>query len=1038
MSLTTHPAPAYGARKTVTILFCDLVGSTALGERLDAESLREVMDRYFTVMRSVVEDHGGIVEKFIGDAIMAIFGLPRSHEDDPLRAVRAAAEMRGKLGLLNIQLNQAWGVALANRTGINTGEVVVGDPASGQRLASGDAINVAARLEQASGPDGILIADATYRLVKEAVVAEEIEPLNLKGKAHQARAFKLSHVLSDRGPLVRGFDGPYVGREVEMSILENAFERAVGGSDCEIVTVIGEAGLGKSRLIREMATRLTNRARILQGRCLSYGEGITFWTVAEVVKQAAGIADDDPLAQAREKLASLMPFGAPDAITERLSAVIGLTSESFAVEESYWAVRKAFEALAQSEPLAIVFEDVHWGEPAFLDFVRQLAESKSNAAILVLCAARPELLEGHPEWTTGRNHTAVELTALSPAESDGLITNVGGGRNLPTETRTAIVRVARGNPLFVEQIASMLIEDADVRPQDEFGLTSSASPTIRIPSTLTGLLSARLDRLTQGERSVLGAASIIGEVFYTGALEAMCDRQLHPRIQELLISLTSKKLIRREPSTFLEEEAFAFHHALIRDAAYHEMLKGTRAELHQIFASWLERNVADRIVEYEEVLGFHLEQAFSLRYELAPMDERTHALRLRAARLLASAGYRAVSRSDNRASAVLLGRAQKLFDDDPEGLQLLPDLGSVLWETGDLAGAEAAFGRAIEEGTASGSRGVVARAVGARSIMATSGVAKARGEVEATIPILTELDDKLGLARAWNKLGTLSFWAGRLSETESACRQSIAYGRAAGNRQIVNACLIMFMASAVYGPTPVDDALERLRELLDAAPGELAVEAFVLGGVAQLLAMQGEFEEARKASFQSRIMLEDLGFSVFAAATSQEDGHIEMLAGDATQAETELRKGYDALAEMGEVGFRCTIAAQLANALCAQGRWDEASQFAEFVEVTAAVDDVTAQIEWRGARAKILAHSGAFEEAERLAREAVDMAARTEYLISHGDAVFDLGGVLASSHKIDDAVRVFRDALGLFEQKGNVVSAGRARASLERLAGERL
>jgi class 3 adenylate cyclase/tetratricopeptide (TPR) repeat protein len=1034
--LTPKRAPAHGARKTVTIMFCDLVGSTALGERLDSESLREVTDRYFAAMRSVIEHHGGIVEKFIGDAVMAIFGLPRAHEDDPLRAVRAAAEMREKLRSLNNELAEQWGVTLANRTGINTGEVVVGDPVSGQRLASGDAINVAARLEQSSGTGEILIGDATHRLVHGAVVLDEVDSLSLKGKTDRVRAFKVVRVLSDVDSLPRGLDSPLVGREAEISLMENAFERAVAGQRCELVTLAGEPGVGKSRLTRELLARLTGRARGLQGRCLSYGEGITFWTVAEVIKQAAGITDDAPVDVAFSTLSSSLPPHEAQMITERLSALVGLTSRTFAVEESFWAVRKALVALAQKKPLAIVFEDVHWGEPSFLDFIGQLSESREQAAILVVCTARPEFFEDHPAWMQGRtNHATVELTGLSTADSRSLIGNFGAGKKLAMETQDAIIHAAQGNPLFVEQIASMLIDVNDLDGEDGVRGKGNGPATITVPLTLAGLLSARLDSLSLEERAVIGAASVVGEVFYKGALDDLCDQEHRPSIQRCLTSLTQKRLVRPETSTFADEQAFAFRHLLIRDAAYREMLKGTRADLHQQFASWLERRVADRIVEYEEMVGFHLEQAFRLRSELAPTDEPTQALAIKAARLLASAGYRAVARSDNRASAVLLGRAAELFGDDSAGIELLPDLGSARWETGDFAGARAAFERAIENADSCGNKGVAARALIARSIMLDDGYADARRKVAATIPVLTELGDELGLARAWNKLGIFSFWEGRLAEGENELQRSMAHGQAAGDRAVLNANLIALMAATVYGPTPVDEALERLRDFLNAAPGEIAVEAFILGGIAELMAMKGQFEEARTASFQSRTMLQDLGFNVFAAAASQEDGHIEMLAGAHAKAEAELRKGYDALGEMGEAGFRCTIAALLSHALCALERWDEALRVTEFVEGTAEADDVSAQIRWRGARAKILAHRGSCDEAGELAREAVNMAVGTDYLTDHGEAALDLAQVLRACNKNDESLSVYEDAIRLFEQKGDVVSARKARALMASLSG---
>ena len=347
--------PARELRKTVTIVFSDLVGSTRLGESLDSESLRQVMSRYFDTMRAILEHHGGTVEKFIGDAVMAVFGIPAVREDDAVRAVRATAEMREALEDLNARLEGRWGVRLRVRTGVNTGEVVAGDASLGQRFATGDAVNVAARLEQAAGGDEILISEATHQLVRDAVRVEPVEPLALKGKSHVVPAFRLVEVVADAPGVARRLDSPIVGREREMGRLRGALERARNDRRCQLMTVLGPAGVGKSRLAHELGVAVAGGASVLRGRCLPYGEGITFWPVAEVVRHAAGIGASDSSDEARAKLAALVPADddAPTVI-ERVAGVLGLVDAAASSEETSWALRKLLEALAVERPLVLL------------------------------------------------------------------------------------------------------------------------------------------------------------------------------------------------------------------------------------------------------------------------------------------------------------------------------------------------------------------------------------------------------------------------------------------------------------------------------------------------------------------------------------------------------------------------------------------------------------------------------------------------------------------------------------------------------------
>jgi class 3 adenylate cyclase len=378
------PEPvAQEVRRTVSIIFSDLKDSTSLGERLDTESLREVLNLYFDEMRRVIERHGGTVEKYIGDAIMAVFGLPKMHEDDAVRAVRAAFEMKKKLEEVNERLESRWHVRLESRTGVNTGEVVAGDVSHGQRLVTGDSVNTAARLEQAASALEILIGEPTYRLVRDTVEVEKMEPLELKGKAQRVPAYKLLSVSSDDG-LARRLDAPMVGRLAELDLLIGVLERARSVNRTQLVTVFGPAGGGKSRLLREFVSRAGDEARSLHGRCLSYGDGITFWPLAEVVRSAADIGDDDAHELATSKLRTLA--GESD-VAERIGAAIGLVDTTFPIDETFWAARRLLERLASKESLIVVVDDIHWAETTFLDLLPFVLDS-GEAPIVLVCSSR--------------------------------------------------------------------------------------------------------------------------------------------------------------------------------------------------------------------------------------------------------------------------------------------------------------------------------------------------------------------------------------------------------------------------------------------------------------------------------------------------------------------------------------------------------------------------------------------------------------------------------------------------------------------------
>jgi predicted ATPase/class 3 adenylate cyclase len=1035
--LAEQPPQPQEARKTVTVVFCDLVGSTALGERLDSESLREMMDRYFTEMKRILERHGGIVEKYIGDAIMAIFGLPRAHEDDALRAVRATAEMGVALERLNTELERDWGVRLANRTGVNTGEVVVGDPSSGQRLATGDAVNVAARLEQAAPPGCVLVGEPTYRLVKDAADVEAVDPLALKGKSDRLPAFRLVEVRPRAEGIRRRLDAPLVGRSEELARLLDAFEAVAQEKRCHLVTVLGEAGVGKSRLVAELAERLRPRAAVLKGRCLSYGEGITFWPLAEIVRQAAGIADEDSAEEARRKIDDLLLRAEGD-IADRVASVIGLSSASFPIEESFWAARRLVEHLARSKPLVVIFDDIHWAEPTLLDWMSHVVDLAA-APILVICAARPEIRDDRPSWgKSSPRASLLDLQPLSGSDSEVLINNLLGASGVTPEIRARIIAAAQGNPLFVEQIISMWIDDSTLyRDDGSWGLRPEASGSI--PPTISALLAARLDRLNHAERAVVAGASVVGQVFYRGAVEELCPPVVKPKVPTSLAVLEGKQFIRPDLSTFAEEQAFAFRHVLIRDAAYAAMLKRTRGELHERFADWMERVTGERVNEYEEIVGYHLEQAYLHSEALGRRDDRIKEIGRRAADYLSSGGKRALSRGGMSGAAKLLERAVALLPgDDEERASLLPDLAHALTGIGEFAKAESVLTDALEVSERHRYATVAAYArlerIFLRSFSDPEGAfTEGLDESERALKVFERLGDDRGAAKAWNTAAQSHAALGRMAAAQEALWRAAQHAEAADARREQVQALCWVASAARYSPTPAEKAIELCDLVLQRGKGDLIVEASVLDARCVSEAMLGHFSKARESARRAKDLYRNLGLSLFGANLGQNAGSVEMLAGEPKRAETEFRHGYVLLEEMKEKASLSTMAALLAHSLYAQGRYEEADRFTHISQEATASDDILSHILWRTARAKIAARRGLGKDGEKLAAEAVGLAEETEFLNDRGDALADLAEVLVLRGRSSEAVPTLQRALALYEQKGNIVSAAKARKLLKGL-----
>ncbi len=1000
-------------RKTVTVLFCDVADSTPLGERLDPEVLQRVMARYFEATSAVLERHGGTVEKFIGDAVMAVFGIPTVHDDDALRAVRAGTEMRTALADLNSELRRDFDVELSVRTGINTGEVIAGDPSAGQAFATGHAVVVAERLEKAARGGEILIGETTRRLVENAALVEPVTPLKLKGKTDAVEAWQLIGVLEGAAPFARRLDSQMVGRTLELAELRGAFDEAVRERACRLITVVGPAGIGKSRLANELLSSVGEEASVLKGHCLSYGEGITYWPLRDIVREAAGELTVEQIERLLE--------GAEDAdlIAARVAGAIGIGDGAGAADETLWAVRRFFEHISRDRPVIVGFDDLQWAEPTFLDLIEYLVGWSRDAPILVVCLARPDLLEKHPTWLTVRpNATSITLEPLSEQEAESLLEVLSAGADLSTDVLARITETSEGNPLFVEQMLAMMTKDE--------------APAGEMPPNIHALLAARLDRLEPEERAAIDRASVIGRDFWRGAVADLSSEEDRASLSAQLMTLVRKDLIRPARSIFPWEDGFRFRHALIRDAAYLAIPKATRAELHKQFADWLERTAGERASELDEILGYHLEQAFRYREELGPIGDDARQVAIRGGERLATAGRRAiVARSDLAAAISLLNRSVALLPEDhPLRRELLPELGSALMRTGDFARAEDVLEQALESAVAVGDRRLELRTIIEREFLRSytqpEGSALDDSTVaERTIPLLEELGDDLGLAKAWWLKSEADVNACRWGARAEALERALEHARRSGDPAEVATITYMHAQALYYGPTPAPEAIEQCERYLAEHPGNRSLEASVTGVLAGLRAMQCDFDQARRLQARSRELNEELGQRlriVIVGAILAAD--IAELAGRSSEAVSVLRWAYDSLDEMGAASATATIAAFLGYALCLDGRFDEAEEVSRISEDAPASDIVT-QVLWRAARAWATAGRD-HRAAEALAREALALAQETDYPDLEARALMSMAEVVGPG---EEASGLREDARRLYEAKGNVAAVTRLSAA---------
>ena len=1015
-------APPLEVRKTVTVVFCDVTGSTALGERLDPEALRRVMSRYFAAMTAAIERHGGTVEKFIGDAVMAVFGIPTTHEDDALRAVRAAADMREELGLLNKELERDHGATLACRIGVNTGEVVAGDASARQALVTGDAVNVAARLEQAAPPGAVLISTSTLRLVRDAVVAEPVASLDLKGKAEPVVAHRLVAVHAGAAGVARRLDSPLVGRERQRAQLRQAFEEVVADRVCHLFTILGAPGVGKSRLAQEALVDLEERANTLTGRCLSYGEGITYWPLVEVVHAAVGPLE--PGMDLATAIAELLPEeGSSLEVASRVAQLAGGAAEvSIPAEEIGWAVRRFLEGLARDRPLVIVLDDLQWAEPSFLDLVDHLSDWSRDAPILLLCMARPELLDVRPSWGGGKLHaTTAALEPLSTEESARLVANLLGDGTLDPGASRRILSAAEGNPLFVEETIAMLVDDGAIRRDEGRWSAVGELADLTVPPTIQALLAARLDRLDEGARAVLGRASVVGEVFYPGAVRAISPESQGSEVLGRIQQLVRRDLVRPTTSDIPGEDAFRFHHGLLRESAYQMLPKETRAELHERFAEWL----AERALptDPDEFVGYHLEKAHAYLTELGPEDSRARRIADRAAELLGAAAIRARDRADWAAAEKLGRRAVALrAADDPRRAWDLIELGTTLLDDDRPSDAARPFADAIELAREAGDERAEAHAslghANVTWLLEPEGASVLIEElVEDLIPRLERWNDDLGLAIAHFSLSQVSWNACHFALARDELTKSLRHAEAAGDRTYARLAAMTRVAAAFLGASSVDDFLADAQDLEERASESPIMRSMSLMIRAASAAMKGEHDRARELTAE--------GFDVAVEVSGRPpQGHyeatwrIETLAGDHAAAEEQARIGYERLSAVGDVGHLSTAAGKWAQTCFHLGRFEDARRLAAECRETSASDDAVNQVLWRGVEAKLAAREGRFQEAERLAREGIGWADGTDMLFEQATARADLAEVLRMAGRADDARVALEEAIDRASRKG--------------------
>ena len=1030
---------AAAERKTVTVLFADLVGFTSRAEQLDPEDVRAVLSPYYARLRAELERFGGTVEKFIGDAVMALFGAPATHEDDPERAVRAALAIRDWAREQEGQIEVRLGVA--------TGETLVtlgARPEHGEGMAAGDVVNTAARLQAAAPVNGVLVGERTFRATRTVIDYVSAGPVTAKGKSEPVPVWEAVAARARLGvDVAHQARAVLVGRDRELAVLRDALVRVRAERAPQLVTLVGVPGIGKSRLLFELRQLVGAEPELIawrQGRCLPYGEGVSFWALAEIVKAQAGILESDTVAEAQAKLAQMtaeVMGGAPEAdwVARHLGALAGVGGGGGAGgdrSEVFAAWRQFVEALAESRPLVLVFEDLHWADEGLLDFVDYLAGWAGQVPLLVLCTARPELLARRPGWGGGKpNAVTLSLAPLSEQDTARLIGLLLGRAVFEAGQQAALLAHAGGNPLYAEQYVAMLADQA------------AAGAELVVPESVQAIIGARLDLLAPPEKQLLHDAAVIGKVFWPGAVTALGGTRSgggeldNGALEEQLHALERKQFVRRERASLVAGQAqYAFTHVLVRDVAYGQIPRAARAEKHARAAGWIVS--LGRPEDHAEMIAHHYTSALELA-RAAGQDTTVLAPKARAA--LQAAGDRAFALNALAPAAGYYRAALALWPHDAHkqraGLHRL--LGTVLYETGDLGGAEAVLAEGAEVAAGAGLPVLRARIrLKLAEIHSSQGlsIAETLAECEAATAILDSAGDLEGLAEAWLLAGWLRFWVGESPADQQACERALAYARQSGNHWARVRAIGCFVEILRTLPVPADAAIARAGQLLQEAGGDPYAEAGIVGSLSVLYAYAGRFADARDAFARAWSRFAGFGAKIERAGGASTGGEIELIAGDPVAAERYLREGYEACRAMGERGLLGSLAGVLAEAVYRQGRLDETQRLSEEAQAVAASDDLDAQARWRATRAKVLARRGQFPAARRLAAEAVALVAPTSWAALQAEALIAQAEVNRLAGARDQAETSLRAALRIYEDRHAVPLADQARAALASLTAQ--
>ena len=932
-------------RKLATVLFVDLVGSTALITGTDPEIARRRVQQYFDKVSHCVMTHGGIVEKFAGDAVMAAFGIPQAHEDDAERAVRAA------LGILESVRE----LGLEVRIGIESGEVVVDDETESSTFATGEAVNIAARLQQAAPVNTIMIGQGAHRLTLGRFEVEDEGPVEIRGRAEPVWAWRVICAAGGRArPGVR--QAPLVGREAELELLENTYSRAVRDRRAHLFTIYGDPGVGKSRLTKEFVDSLEG-ATVLFGRALPYGEGVTYSALSDMVKTAAGIADDDPLDDALEKLRDCCPDEAVADLLALASGVLEAVKGERNQQEIAWAAREWAEKLAEPQPLVLVFEDIHWAEDALLELVEHMSTWVKNVPILLLCMARPELLDLRPGWSGGRvRATAIELEPLGRADSEALVEALLDG-DLGSGARQAVLDKSEGNPLFVEETVRMLSE-------------ANGGGIERIPDTLQALIAARIDHLPPGEKELLQGAAVMGRIFWKGALAELVLEGTD--IDPLLEDLHLREIVLPETrSSISGQDAFKFKHVLIREVAYGGLSKAARAGYHQRFAEWLRKHAGEELLE---VRAYHLDHATALLAELdgSPPPK----LATEAAVALEEAGRRALAREANATARKLLVRAVEL---EPT-LERRFQAARAAWRMSEFPVVSPEMQEVLRLAREAGDRDLEARALVALaevSIFREGDVS--RGEELAREALEAAERDESKIF-ALEVLNTVAWWRGRLSEGEGYAQEQLEIARRLERADLESEALLSL--AGIYTSRQEDDRAEPLIErakTLAEESGSLTARAHAYMQSGELYGWRRRDEEALEEYERARELFAEVGAATYLAKAMLRIASTVRRAGDLEEAEKLAREGIRILKPLEDRGTLCEVQRFLAEVLLDQGRLDEAELYALKAVETVGPQDVSSQASTKTSLALVRATQGRDEEAEALLRESIEILERSEY-----------------------------------------------------------